>query len=503
MKKKCTLRILDEVNCALIGLSQKDLSQLHEKYAVLADNYFFNPQYKLGVWDGKINFVFKTGKTFVYLLDEIIPIIVNMGYSISVDDKRIPVNVTPKLIDENFFRDRGILHPITGKPWIFRDYQVNMVNALLENGGGMGLAATGSGKTSMTAALAISYEDAADYRSIIIVPDKNLTDQTITHYDNFGMDTGQYGGGVKDGDHQHVVSTWQTLKNHPTFIQQFKVIIVDEAHGLKGKVLQNLLNKYGKDIPFRFGVTGTLPKNKCDMMSIKVSVGPVRYEIPAHVLQEEGHLAQLQINIMQTVLDFKDKYNQYLEELEKDKKPVTYKQFVDEYFVDYADEKRYLQTNKERTQWIADFIQTQHDRKMGNVLCLVNGISFGKKLASLIPGAFFLSGKDKVKDRKKIYELFQDNDDITVIATVNIAGTGLDISRIFQLMGVDMGKSFVRVIQAIGRGLRTAEDKNSVTYTDVCSNLKYSRRHLTERKKYFNEAKYKFKTYKVNIKRNE
>ena len=496
-KKPCTLRILDEVNCVFIGLTPVDLQSLVKKYAILTENYFFNPKYKLGSWDGRIHFFTKLGKTYVHLLDDIVPRVINLGYDIQIDDLRNTPSVSPKLIDENFFKDRGVLHPITGEPWIVRDYQVKMVNTLLEHGGGVGVAGTGAGKTSMTAALALSYEEAAGYRSIIIVPDKNLTSQTFEEYKNFTLDVGQYGGGIKDGDHQHVVSTWQTLQNNTSFIHQFKMVIVDEAHGLKGRVLQDLLVKHGKDIPFRFGVTGTIPKSKTDAMSVQVAVGPTLCEIPAHELQEEGHLANLDIQIIQNELDFTEEYQEYLDE--EPAEPQTYKQFIDDFFPDYAAERRHLQQNKQRTQWIADYIQAQHDLGMGNVLCLVNGIKFGETLAELIPGAICLNGKDSMKVRKQAYSLFHDRDDVTVVATVNIASTGLDIPRIFQLVGVDMGKSFVRVIQSIGRGLRKAADKDKVTYTDICSNLKYSRRHLNERKKYFKEAKYKFKMKKVKI----
>ena len=277
------------------------------------------------------------------------------------------------------------------------------------------------------------------------------------------------------------------------------MIIVDEAHGLKGKVLQDLLVNHGKDIPFRFGVTGTLPKGKTDAMSVKIAVGPTRYVIPAHELQEMEHLAKLHIDIIQHELDFTDKYQHYLETTE-DLKIKTYKEFIDTYFTEYSEEKRYLQGHVARTQWIANYIKAQHSRELGNVLCLVNGIAFGKKLASLIPDAIFLSGKDKMAVRREAYDLFKNRNDVTVVATVNIASTGLDIPRIFQLIGVDMGKSFIRTIQSIGRGLRRAEDKDEVTYTDICSNLKYSRRHLTERKKYFKEAQYKYQLHKVELK---
>ena len=60
-----------------------------------------------------------------------------------------------------------------------------------------------------------------------------------------------------------------------------------------------------------------------------------------------------------------------------------------------------------------------------------------------------------------------------------------------------MLKSFIRIIQTIGRGLRKAPDKDSVEFTDICSDLKYSRKHLTERKKFYREAQYPHKVKKV------
>jgi len=501
-KKICKIRILDEVNCMVMGLDLNHVEYFNDEYALHAKGYFFSPLYKTGQWDGKINFFSKKGKTFYHLLDELIPRIIALNYSIKVEDLRRAANVTPKSIDENFFE--GVVHSTTGDPWKVRDYQIDMVNALLEAGSGIGLAGTGAGKTSMTAALALSYEYAANLRSIIIVPDKSLTDQTFREYQNFGLDVGQYGAGVKDGDHQHIVSTWQTLQNHPTFIQNFQVIVVDEAHGLRGKVLQGLLNKYGKDIPYRFGVTGTLPKEPADAMSIKMSVGPIRYEIPAHELQAMNQLADLDIDIIQHEIDFEEQYAIYLDENKNSfLKPDTYKQFRDSYFPDYTSEKKFLQSDKRRREWIGNYIKVQHDLGMGNVLCLVNGVNVGKQLAKEIPGAIFLSGKDKLKVRREAYELFKERNDVTVIATIHIAGTGLDIPRIFQLIGIDLGKSFSRVIQAIGRGLRKAEDKNRVRFSDITSDLKYSRKHLAERKKYYKEAKYKFKLIKVKLKDEE
>jgi superfamily II DNA or RNA helicase len=64
---------------------------------------------------------------------------------------------------------------------------------------------------------------------------------------------------------------------------------------------------------------------------------------------------------------------------------------------------------------------------------------------------------------------------------------------------VDIGKSSIRVIQSIGRGLRKANDKDSVTVTDICSDLKYGRSHLNKRISYYKEAQYPFEKNTIDM----
>lgn len=492
--RTCTIKILDEVNCVFVGLHPDHIGYLAEEYAVYAANYFFNPKFKLGQWDGKIRYFYKTGKTYVNLLEDILPKVIGLGYKVDVVDERTVEPVTPINVDEDFFSN--IIDPKTNAPWKMRDYQVEMINTLFAGGGGVGIAGTGAGKTSMCAALALSYERIANYRSLIVVPDKNLTQQTREQYAFFGLDVGEYSGERKDFRHMHVVSTWQSLKNNPNLIQEFDVIIVDECHGLRGNILTQLLNEYGKKIPYRFGVTGTLPKEATDKLAVHVAVGPVRYTIPAHQLIAEGWLANVEIDIFQLEVDLKNKYKEYIAEgyfADTSGKPRTYIQFKDSYLPDWQAEKAFLKQPGPRLNWIAHHIQEKRDQGKGNVLCLVDGIKFGKKLAEMIPDAIFLYGEDKMKERKEVYERFKTESNLVVIATVQIASTGLDIPRIFYMMGIDLGKSFIRIIQSIGRGLRKAADKDSVHFSDICGDLKYSKKHLRERIKYYSEAKYPYK----------
>jgi len=496
--KKCKIVLLDEVNCIFVGMHPDHIIYFYEMYGIFTASHFFNPKFQLGSWDGKIRYFHKSGKTFINLLGEIIPKVANLGYKLELEDHRKSLPVSIPLITKDFFS--YVINPETGEPWEVRDYQVDMVNALIDNGGGIGIAGTGGGKTSMCAALALSYERAMNYRSIIVVPDTTLTDQTKEEYEFFGLDVGEYSGTSKDLDHTHVVSTWQTLKNNPIVISQFDMIIVDECQGLRGPVLNDLLIDHGKHIPVRFGCTGTLPEDENDAMSIRIAVGDVQYTIPAHELIAQGHLSNLEIDIVQLEVDLTAQYAQFVEDTKDDPDipNLTYTKFKDSYFPDFTAEKAFLHSEKSRLRWIADHIASKSLLDKGNVLCLVNGVPFGKKLAKEIPGAVFLHGKDHNDVRKEIYQSFNDNDNLVVIATVNIAGTGLNIKRIFNLVLVDIGKSFIRVIQAIGRGLRKAHDKDFVNISDVCSDLKYSKKHLRQRIRYYSEAKYPHKKRKID-----
>lgn len=492
------ITIIDEVNCVVLGLKDDHVSYLSDEYAKYAPNYFFNPKFKLGQWDGRVRYFHKTGKTYVYLLDEIVPKLVRLGYKIKLVDKRASSIPEVPLIDENYFAH--ITHPEWAAPITLRPYQVRAVNSVIQNNGGIIIAGTGAGKTLMTAALADSYGKMG-LRTITIVPAKDLIEQTAREFETCQLDVGRYYGEVKDHSHLHVVSTWQSLQNNPSLLNDFSVIIVDECHGIRGQVLQQLLNEHGAHIPLRFGLTGTLPKAQTDAMAVRVTVGDVQYTITARELMDQGYLAKLNIDVLQLEEHFKDQYQEYCDNWKptvEEPKLATYRQFCDSYFPDYTSEKKYLQSKKDRMQWIADYIAVKRDMGKGNVFCLVGSVKLGQKLASMVEGAYFVHGQDKQKARQEIYDLFKDHDNIVVIATINIAAVGLNIKRIFHMMVIDAGKSFIRIIQSIGRGLRKAPDKDSVDFTDICSDLKYSRKHLTERKKYYREAQYPYKVKKVD-----
>jgi hypothetical protein len=112
--------------------------------------------------------------------------------------------------------------------------------------------------------------------------------------------------------------------------------------------------------------------------------------------------------------------------------------------------------------------------------------------------AVFVSGATKSKARQDEYDMVANAIDKIIVATYGVAAVGINIPRIFNLVLIEPGKSFVRVIQSIGRGIRKAEDKDHVQIWDITSTCRFSKRHLAKRKIFYNEANYPYTQEKLN-----
>jgi len=142
----------------------------------------------------------------------------------------------------------------------------------------------------------------------------------------------------------------------------------------------------------------------------------------------------------------------------------------------------------------------QSASESGNVLVLVDRVSAGKELAARLDNSVFISGSTKATDRQDHYDQVADSEGKIIIATYGVAAVGINLPRIFNLMLIEPGKSFVRVIQSIGRGIRKAEDKDHVQIWDITSTCKFAKRHLTKRKQWYSEAQYPFSIEKIDWK---
>ena len=478
----CKLVIKDEVNVKFENLDLKWRQRLHNKFKYQVPYAYHLPSVKLGRWDGKIAFFGLGGTTYLNLVDQVLPILEEAGVYVDFEDKRIQHNFEFKAIDKNYLShiQWPENHPEAGKNIELRDYQVDTINKFIENPQSIQEIATGAGKTIITAALCQLVEPYG--RTITIVPNKSLVTQTEEDFVACNLDTGVYYGDRKEVGRYNTIATWQSLnvlekkaKNeHSTEFKEFcdgiNTVIIDEVHMAKADVLKRLLTGPFAHCGIRWGLTGTVPKAEFEFMGIKVSIGDVIKKLPAKELQDKGVLANCHVNVLQT-----------------QDHPM---------FKNYQEELKWLTTDSNRTTWIA---QTIKDISLsGNTLILVARISAGEILQKKLKGSVFISGSTKTLERKEHYDEVSTTQNKIIIATYGVASVGINIPRIFNLVLIEPGKSFVRVIQSIGRGIRKAEDKDNVQIWDITSSCKFAKRHLTQRKKFYKEANYPYNIEKID-----
>ena len=494
MSSTCTLILKDEVNCQFVGLPKNVTMEVMKAVQLIDPKAKYTPQGRLGIWNGVTNYANLGGNTYINLLEIILPVLERHNISIELVDNRKTFGFNIKPIDENLFSDIKFAdtHFMAGKSIILREHQVEAVNKLLEEKQGILLASTSSGKTLICAALSKAIQDQPGGKSLIIVPSSDLVQQTYNDYELVGLDCGMYSGSNKDGvtedgTAKHIICTWQSLEALVKrekeleegedsvlnrILDGLTMVIVDETHTASGECLQNLLNNVLKDVPLRFGLTGTMPKSEIMARKINCSLGFVIHKITAKELMEKGILSQLQINVM------KLKCPKYA-------------------FKTYQDEMQFLSTDEDILRYTSTVINDISET--GNTLVLVDRIETGLKLCEMLglPESQFVSGSTSKKKREEQYASINDSNNKILIATFSVASTGISISRLFNVFIYNGGKSYVKIIQSIGRGLRLGKDKNSVNIIDFSTNHRFSRRHLNERIRFYKEVDYPYTEYEI------
>ena len=482
---RCEIILKDEVNCKVEGLDLDTRRKCEKKLKFFLPYAYHVPAYKLGRWDGCISYFTVGGVTFINLLEKILPTIIDSGYEPVIVDNRKQYTWDFPTVTQDTYKDvqwpKG--HPAEGEPIQLRDYQVEVINKYLSTPHCLQEIATGAGKTLITAALSHHVEPYG--RTIVIVPNKSLVTQTYEDYKNMGLDVGVYFGDKKDFGKTHTICTWQSLNqikkkfreaqsefSLQDFAEDVVCVIVDEVHQAKADVLKELLTKDFANVPLRWGLTGTIPKEEYEQCGLIASLGEVTHKLGASELQDKGVLSKCHVNVIQMLETAV--YNNYQTEL------------------------TYLTTDKTRMKYISQLVKRISDS--GNTLVLVDRIKAGELLHENLPDSRFVSGVMKTTDRKEAYDEINEGTNHIVIATYGVASVGINIPRIFNLVLIEPGKSFVRVIQSIGRGVRKAKDKDHVEIWDITSSAKYSKKHLTERKRFYKEANYPFSIEKVNYK---
>jgi len=421
-------------------------------------NYYHNPLYKAKKWDGfRDFFTRKAGQFLTGLLPEVVYNLRRCKTNYKVVDTRQPIDFLRKSIGEDFIWCRD--HE---KPIILRDYQVDYTNQILKYKRGLVYAPTSSGKTyCMISALKCLPPKT---HALVLVDRKELVWQNYEEIRKFGFDdVGVFYGEKKDPNYITVClinSAPKLSKYYP----EIRAVIVDEIHDMISdrcialyKQLRSADIRIGfSATPFRSG-----GKDHCHKMKVKGHMGGVLKtdavesgRLTTADLQDRGVLSssdctffmveepQRQYDIYQDAVTFGIAQNDYLHH-----KVV-----------------KLMETLKGRT------------------LLVVERIEHGEKLKEMIPGSFWLHGSQKKGIRQQtVEELKFHEGDFVGIAVDSIVNKGVNVF-IHNLVNCAGGKAEHLVIQRMGRGLRTADDKEGLNYYDFFFTINpYLEKHSEER----------------------
>jgi len=405
------------------------------------------------------------------------------------------------------------------------DYQLLAAQELLKDPKVILESATGSGKSLILFLMVCTLRE-LDKSVLLIVPSINLVQQMNDDFLSYGVDLKPVliGGGrdvqiessTFDG---FTISTWQSLQRIDwTFFESLDALFVDEAHGLRGKVMKGMSHAT-KHAKIKVGLTGTVPRG-LDYFKVVESIGHKKHIIGTKELISRGLAVQVKII-------------------------PRFCESIDRRVQDYTEEVNYL-INKPRAHRIINEIKDDNSKskdntlvlfnhlEMGTLLCedylsrrtqgkfcsdlkefkelsrvhdhiVINSVSLdfsdlssgflkevqkqvksGKKVTSSLKyGLFFISGKVQGKVREEARHKLENMLGMTVIASYGTTSTGVNYKKLHKIIFAQGAKSFIRVSQSIGRGLRLHSTKDVVQIIDFVDTSKlyttYSLKHYEHR----------------------
>jgi len=366
-----------------------------------------------------------------------------------------------------------------------RDYQETAVSKALDSGYGVVELATGGGKTLIIANLvyAALHQIEPTEKILIVVPDLGLVSQTYKDFTSYNFPieiVSKWTGSTElDPNARVIIANMGILQSKSSDISWFSkvgLLVVDECHKLRrGNKVCKLLDK----VPTlrRIGFTGTLPENNIDTWNINNFIGPVIFKKTTTELRAAAggeYIANAQCLAIKLDYDFKPDYTavssgqRYLLELD------------------------YIHNSKFRNKVIK---QLAHNFK-NNCLILIDHIAHGdnlyKELSTLTDKqVYFIQGSVEVEERRRVQEIMEQHNNVVCIAISKIFSTGISIKNIHYIVFAAGGKSKIKTLQSIGRGLRVHENKDILTLVDIVDDLIYGIKHYDKRKEFYDLEKIK------------
>lgn len=451
-----------------------------------APGYKYTFDYKRGRWNGRVN-LFNSESFLTGLVPTVLKVIIDnkIPYTITDNRKIKTISLKPSQID-------------------LRSYQEDTVNKALTNQylgtwwpRGVIQICTGGGKSEVAAAMI----QMTGVPTIFLVHRKDLQTQTIERFNKYGILAGELNNIASNlitvttvqslmswsmdfskcyinnkGDKIQRNDAWLDAKsakqnllaaNIKAALENIEQVFIDEAHlitskmekiGLFSGALNLMPNAY-----MRWGLTATpFMKEQLHNWMLEGATGPAIVNINNRELINAGYLTECIVDMFLT-----------------GKQPDIAKTWPDCYDLGIV-------TNQIRNNKIIDCFNTYE----GPTLILVSKISHGKLLSDKL-NIPFLSGQSSQIDRKSAIDAIKDGKLSGIIAST-IWDEGIDLPSIRCVILAGGGKSDIKNLQRLGRGLRKSEDKSYLRLIDFFDQSPFIlKRHSEMRKSLWLEQGFK------------
>ncbi|MDH3929324.1 MAG: DEAD/DEAH box helicase family protein [Deltaproteobacteria bacterium] len=392
-----------------------------------------------------------------------------------------PVEISPALAKAlKVGLDAEMVHDFK---FTLRNYQEEVIKKAIKLGTGTCVLGTGAGKTFTTAALIEQFYKASNdpdtFKCLMLVPDLGLVTQTFDEFINVGINykCTKWTGKTKPDFTSNVIianiGIIQSRFEDNDWLRHIDLLVVDECHKITAG---NKISKIVQQIktPNKFGFTGTLPEDQLNKWSIIGKLGPVIYEKTSAELRNEDFLANVAVKILN----------------------IGYGSAAPHFSgpSGYRDELEYIYESERRNDLLTKLV----DKLQNNTLVLVNHIAHGEAIEEYFTKlegkqVYFIRGSVDVEERERIKKIMEDEHNVVCIAISAIFSTGVNVKNIHNIIFAAGGKSFIRTVQSIGRGLRKHAAKEKLIIFDLCDQLKYGQAHCDKRKTIYDKEKIHYK----------
>lgn len=416
------------------------------------------------------------------MLPEINAVLKHFKIDFTVEDNRKKTSFLYESVDQNFLNQWLPEKNLNGdpmKPVTLYDYQVELINQVIKHRRGVIYAPTSAGKSNVMLGILKSIPPGTP--TLVLQNRVSLAQQNYDEIKNWGFNNvGNLWGGSVNPNIITVASV-QSVSKIEKVLPKIKVLIVDEIHDMMSKLPIAVYKRLKAcDVraavsatPFKFG-----GKDNVQKFYVRGFFGPIlKVKSTSEGVLTTAELQNRGILSSSNCIFY----------------PIREPMIPHDMYIDAV-------TRGVAESYFFHKVVTKLAKKqIGRTLILVDRVAHGDALHNLLPGSVWVQGKDTQETRKSVVKQLQKDKHCVAIATQQIFSTGINVFC-HNLINAAGGQADHQIIQRMGRGLRTAEDKEGLNYYDFLFEINdYLENHSHKRIKILKDEGHKIEIKEIDF----